>query len=178
MSSIVLPAVILSPIAESDRSGNPITIKALSREPGNTGWTVYTCVSTKSYMEDLENNQFQPNQPHDITNDTVAQIGAENRANHDNNVIVHIINNREWTEEQKRKLVEIERQEMRKGKNFMKRVKARWDTEYKKEGWGRPDELETSRQNRSTATDSGDRRAKTEKYRVDNGYENFFCNAR
>ena len=142
MSSIVLPAVILSPIAESDRSGNPITIKALSREPGNSGWTVYTCVSTKSYMEDLDNDKFQPNQPHDITNDTVAQIGAENRANHDNNVIVHIINNREWTEEQKRKLVEIERQEMRKGKNFMKRVKARWDTEYKKEGWGRPAELE------------------------------------
>ena len=131
-----------SAIVESDRSDDPFTIKALSREPGNTGWTVYTRVPIEPYMEDLDNNQFQPNQPHDITNDTVAQIGAENRANHDNNVIVHIINNREWTEEQKRKLVEIERQEMRKGKNFMKRVKARWDTEYKKEGWGRPAELE------------------------------------
>ena len=76
--------VIRSPIAESDRSGDPITIKALSREPGNTGWTVYTHVSIEPHMGDLENNQFQSNQPHDITNDTVAQIGAENRANHNN----------------------------------------------------------------------------------------------
>ena len=69
----------------------------------------------------------------------MAQTGAENRANHDSDDIVHIINNREWTEEQKRKLVEIDRE-------------ARWDTEYtvnrrtvqnqmanarrfKKEGW-------------------------------------------
>ena len=81
-------------------------------------------------MEDLGNNQFQPNQLHDIANDTVAQIGAENIANHNNDDIVHIINNCEWTEEQKRKLVEIDRQERRREKNFMKRVKARWDTEY------------------------------------------------
>ena len=40
------------------------------------------------------------------------------------------MNNREWTEEQKRKLVETDRQERNRGKNFMKRVKARWDAEY------------------------------------------------
>ena len=74
--------VIKSPIIESDRSGDPITIKALSREPGNTGWTVYTLVSIEPHMEDLDNNQFQSNQLHDIANDTVAQIGAENKANH------------------------------------------------------------------------------------------------
>ena len=34
------------------------------------------------------------------------------------------------TEEQKCKLVEIDRQESRRGKNFMKRMKARCDTEY------------------------------------------------
>ena len=68
--------------------------------------------------------------------------------------IVHIMNNREWTEEQKCKLGEE-----RRGRNFMKRVKARWNTGYpasrrteqnltdnarrfKKEGWGRPAELE------------------------------------
>ena len=73
-----------SPIAESDRSGDPITIKTLSRELGNTGWTVYTRVSIEPYMEDLGNIQFQSNQPHDIANDTVAQIGPENRAIHDN----------------------------------------------------------------------------------------------
>ena len=38
--------------------------------------------------------------------------------------------NREWTEEQKRKLVELDRQERRRKKNFMKRAKARWDMEY------------------------------------------------
>ena len=60
----------------------------------------------------------------------MAQIGVENRANHDNDDTVHVINNHEWTEEQKCKLVKIARQERRRGKNLMKRVKARWDTEY------------------------------------------------
>ena len=82
--------VMKSPIAESDRRGDSTTIKALSREPGNTGWTAYTRVSIKPYMEGLNNNQFQPNQPYDVADDTVAQIGAENRANHDNDDIVHI----------------------------------------------------------------------------------------
>ena len=75
--------------------------------------------------------------------------------NHDSDDIVHIMNNLELTEEQKRKLVKIDRQKRRRGKNFMKRVKARWDTEYptcrrtaqnlinnarrfKKEGLGKP----------------------------------------
>ena len=110
-------------------------------------------------MEDVDNNQFQPNQSHNIANDVVAQTGAENGANHDNDDIVHVMNNREWIEEQKRKLVEIDRQEKSRGKNLMKQVKARRDMEYpasrrtaqnlidnarrfKKEGWGRPAELE------------------------------------
>ena len=117
--------VMKSLIAESDRSGNPITIKALSREPDNTDWTVYTLVSIEPYMD----NQFQSNQPHNVADDTVAQIGAENRANHDNDDIVHIMNNCKWTEEQKRKLVEIDWQG-RRGKNIMKRVNPRWDMEY------------------------------------------------
>ena len=41
-------------------------------------------MSIEPHMEDLDNNQFQSKQPHDIANDTVAQIGAENRANHNN----------------------------------------------------------------------------------------------
>ena len=45
--------VMKSLIVKSERSGNPIKIKALSRELGNTGWTVHTCVSIESYMEDL-----------------------------------------------------------------------------------------------------------------------------
>ena len=88
----------------------------------------------------------------------MTEIGVENRANHGNDDTVHMMNNHEWTEEQKRKLVEIDRQERRR-KNFMKSVKARWDSEYlesrktaqnltdnarrfKKEGWGRPAELD------------------------------------
>ena len=103
--------------------GNPITIKDLSRELGNTGWTVYTRVPIEHYMEDFDNYQFQPNQPHDVADDTVAQTGSENRASHNSDDILHIMNNREWIEEQKGKLVEIDRQERRRGKNFMKRVK-------------------------------------------------------
>ena len=148
-----------SPIVESDRSGDPITIKALSREPGNTVQNVYTHVSIEPFMEDLDNNQFHRNQPHDVPDDTVGQTGCENKPNQDNDNIVNVMNNREWTEEQKCKLVETDGQEMRRGKNFMKRVKARLDTEQpasrrtgesliddasrlKKKVWGRPGELE------------------------------------
>ena len=49
---------------------------------------------------------------------------------HDNDNIRHIMNNRKSTEEQKCKLVEIDKQERKREKNFMKRVKTRWDTEY------------------------------------------------
>ena len=31
-----------------------------------------------------------------------------NRANHDNNNIVHLMNNREWTNERKHRIVEID----------------------------------------------------------------------
>ena len=68
--------VMKSLIVKSEKSVDPIKIKALSRELDNTGWTVYNCLSIESYMEDLDNNQFQPNQPYDIANYTVAQTGA------------------------------------------------------------------------------------------------------
>jgi len=80
-------------------------------------------------MEVLDNNRFQLNQLNDITDNTVAQIGAENRANHDNDNIVHEVNSREWTDEQKHRVVVIDTQERRRGKNFMI-VKTRWETEY------------------------------------------------
>ena len=59
-------------------------------------------------MEDLDNNQFQPNELHDIADDTVAQTGVENRANHVNDDDVHMVNNGEWTDEQKYRIVEID----------------------------------------------------------------------
>ena len=64
------------------------------------GLLIPVCKS-KPFMDDLDNNQFQPNQLHDVADDTVALNDAENRANHDNNNIVHLINNREWTNKQK-----------------------------------------------------------------------------
>ena len=81
-------------------------------------------------MEDLDNNQFQPNQPRDLANIAVVPIGAENRANHENENHVHAVNRGEWTQEQKRKIVEIDTEERRRGKGFMRRVKQRWDAEY------------------------------------------------
>ena len=110
-------------------------------------------------MEDLNNNQFQPNQAYDAADETVAPNNAENRANHDNDDIVHMMNNREWTDEQKHKIVEMDIQDRRRGKYLMRHVKERWDAEYpgvvrtaqnlignarrfKKEGWGRQAEIE------------------------------------
>ena len=75
------------------------------------------------------------------------------------NKTVCITNNREWSEEQKHRIVEIDHQERRKGKNFMRRIKTRWDLELpestrtaqnlvdnakrsKKEGWRNIGELE------------------------------------
>ena len=78
-------------------------------------------------MGDLDNNQFQPNIIHDITNDTVAPLGFENVAYHENNN-VHKINNRKSTEEQRHRIVEVDVEKRTRGKQFMRRVKERWDT--------------------------------------------------
>ena len=103
-------------------------------------------------MGDLNNNQFQPN-IHDFANNTVVPSGADREANHDNNNRLRITNNREWTDEQKHRIVEIDTYKRRRGKNFMKRIKTRWDAKFpdskrtaqnlidnakrlRKEGWG------------------------------------------
>ena len=71
------------------------------------------------------------------------------------------MNNREWTSEEKRRVVQIDREERQKRKNFMKRIKTGWDIEFPekkrteqnlvdnarsfaKEGWG--DEEQTTTQ--------------------------------
>ena len=146
--------VMRSPIAEPGSLGNTIKIKALSREPGNPGWTVIPMRCKLLFMGDLDDIQFQPIL-RDTADDTVV---ADNQANLENNS-VHITNNCEWSEKQKHKIVEIDHQERRKGKNFMKRIKRRWDLEFleskkmaqnlvdnarrfKKEGWENIAELE------------------------------------
>ena len=67
------------------------------------------------------------------------------------------MNNCEWTEEQKHKIVKIDHKERLRGRNFMKGIKSRWDSEFpesrrtaqnlvdntrrfKKEGWGNIEE--------------------------------------
>ena len=116
------------------------------------GLLIPVCRS-KLFMGDLDYNQTQPNQEHDVADDIVVPNGAENRANHDNENMVHIVNRREWTEEQNHRIVKIDTEERTKGKGFMRRVKQQWDATYptdprtaqnlidnakrfKKEGWG------------------------------------------
>ena len=137
---------------ESGRSGAPIKINALSREPGDPGWTgLNPCITNYYFMGDLGCIKFQPISQ-DIADDTVVPLGVENQANLETNR-VRITNNCEWSDEQKHRIVEIDIQERRKGKSFMKLIKHIWDLEFpeskltaqnlldnarrfKKEGWG------------------------------------------
>ena len=78
-------------------------------------------------MGDIDQNQYQPIVRHKDANKTVAQQACdENKATcvQDNNR-VHTVNNREWTREEKKRVVQIDREERQKGKNFMKRIKTR-----------------------------------------------------
>ena len=144
-------------IAEPGSFGDTIKIKVLSREPGNPGWTVIPLRRKLLFMGDLDDIQFLPILQ-DIADDTVVLLGADNQADLENKR-VRIMNNREWSEEQKHRRVEIDYQERRKGRNFMKRIKRRWDLEFpelkrtaqnlvdnarrfKKEGWGNMAERE------------------------------------
>ena len=54
----------------------------------------------------------------------MVPLGADNQANLQNNKIGKT-NNREWSEEQKHRIVEIDHQERRKEMNFMKHIKTR-----------------------------------------------------
>ena len=54
---------------------------------------------------------------------------AANRAGRTDHKSVHTMNNREWTDEEKRRIVCINLEERQKGKGFMKRIKDRWDGE-------------------------------------------------
>ena len=123
-------SVMRLPIAESGRSGDTTNIIVFSRVPGNPGWTDDPCVVV-NFMGDIDQNQFQPQQTHDVANGTVVeQVDAENIASqlHNNNVC--IMNKGEWTNKQKLKTVKTNREKRQKGKNVMKRIKQRWDIEF------------------------------------------------
>ena len=75
-------------------------------------------------MGDIDQNQLQPQQTHDVANETVVEkVDAENIASQLHNNDVHIVNKGEWTNEEKLKIVQINREERERGKNFMKRIK-------------------------------------------------------
>ena len=166
-----------SPIAEPGRCGDLININALSREPGNPGWIEQIpCLDYNHFMGDLENNQLQPNIG-DFANNTVVPSGADREANHDNNNRLRIMNNRQWTDEQKHEIVEIDTYERRRGTNFMKRIKARWDAEFpdskrtaqnltdnakkfRKEGWG--NQLEQEEEAEKVVNEVGENRKQLE----------------
>ena len=120
--------VMRSPTAAPGSLGDTIKIKALSREPGKPGWTFISVRCKLLFMGDLDDIQFQPIL-RDIADDAAVPLGADNQANLENNR-VRITKNREWSHEQKRRIVEIDHQERRKGKNFMKRIKRRWHLEF------------------------------------------------
>ena len=81
-------------------------------------------------MGDLDNNQLQPVILCDATNDTVAPLDADDMVNHNNDNRVHTMNNRDWTDEQKKRIVEIDENERKRGRNFLKRIKNRWEAGY------------------------------------------------
>ena len=67
-------------IAEPCSLGNAIIVKALSREPGNPGWTVSPMHRKLLLMGDLDDIEFQPILEV-IADDTVVPLGADNQAN-------------------------------------------------------------------------------------------------
>ena len=76
------------------------------------------------------NLQFQT---HDTANEAVAeQVDVENLASQLQTNNVHIIKKRKWKNEEKLKIVQINKEERQKGKNFMKRIKQRKDIEFPK----------------------------------------------
>ena len=82
-------------------------------------------------MGDNDQNRFQTEQTHDVANETVAeQVDAESIASQLHNNNVHIMKKGEWAYEEKMKMVQINREERQKGKNFMKRMKQQWDIDY------------------------------------------------
>ena len=120
--------VMRSPIAKSDRIGDTTNITALSRVPGNPGWTDKPCIISNFYGR-YDQKQSQTQKIHDAAHETVAeQVDAENIASQLHNNNVYIMNKGEWTNEGKLKIVQ--KKERQKGKSFMKSIKQGWDIEF------------------------------------------------
>ena len=82
-------------------------------------------------MRDIDQNQFQPQQTHDVANETVVeQVDTEIIASQLHNINVHIMNKEGWMNKEKLKIVQINREERQKDKNFMKRIKRLPDNKF------------------------------------------------
>ena len=65
----------------------------------------------------------------------MAQLtDAKNIADRTQDNRFHTINDRVWTDEEKKRIVETDREERMKGKDFMKRIKERWHSIPRKGG--------------------------------------------
>ena len=77
-------------------------------------------------MGDIDQNQFQTQQTHDVATETIAEeVDAESIVSQLHNNYVYIMKKGEWTKEEKLKIVQINREERHKCKSFMKRIKQR-----------------------------------------------------
>ena len=78
----------------------------------------------QTFMEDTnQNNPCQPNEKSDAANTNVELLSRiDNAADHASNPTYHICH-REWTDEEKRKVVKLSKEEGSKRNGFMKRIK-------------------------------------------------------
>ena len=120
--------IMRSTVAEPGSLRDIIKIKAISREPGNPGWTIIPVRRKLLFMGELDDIKFQ-SISQDIADDAVIPLGADNQANVESNRM-RITNNRKWSKKRKHRIIDIDHQKRWKGKNFTKCIKRRWDLEF------------------------------------------------
>ena len=117
-----------SPITGPGRSGETAKIRPYPESQATLDGHFEPVRQICLYMGDLDTNHYQSIM-HDFAHNTVVPIGTGSEANHLNNTRERLMNNREWTDEQKHWIVDVDAFERSKGKHFMKRWKSRWDNE-------------------------------------------------
>ena len=85
----------------------------------------------RTFMGDRDkNNPCQPNQMSDAANTNVELLNrTDNTADHASNRTYHT-GQREWTDEEKRRVVKLNKEERSKRRGFMKRTKECSDKEF------------------------------------------------
>ena len=85
----------------------------------------------QTFMGDTDhNNPCQPNQISDTANTNVKLLSrTDNTAGDASNRTCHV-SHREWTDEERRRVAKLNKEERSKGSGFMKRIKEHWDKEF------------------------------------------------